>query len=76
MVLETDKKWWFWDVEDADLCKDFCGYDLILDPKHKDIMLEADWHQWRKKGILMFNTFSLCSRVLLFQIRAIANEKL
>ena len=32
-------------------------YDLILDPKHKDIMLEADWHQWRKKGILMFNAF-------------------
>ena len=49
MVLETDKKWWFWDVEDADLCKDFCGYDLILDPKHKDIILEADWHQWRKR---------------------------
>ena len=32
-------------------------YNLILDPKHKDIILEADWHRWKKKGILMFNTF-------------------
>ena len=32
-------------------------YNLILDPKHKDIMLAADWHQWRKKDILMLNTF-------------------
>ena len=32
-------------------------YDLILDLKHKDIMLAAEWHQWRKKEILMFNNF-------------------